>query len=90
MSRFGTGFALRGCAVWNRQVGLDRPPSQWLEAAVTPGDAYLWEVGADGLPVAWRMWVQVLPIEGLRVTREDWVTLATGARVAYWRTWQER
>lgn len=49
---------------------------------VTPGDTYLWEIGADGAPVAWRMWVSVLPIRGLRAEWTDWVTLSTGARVA--------
>lgn len=49
---------------------------------VTPGDAYQWEIAADGTPTAWRMWVSVLPLPGARATWADWVTLPTGARVA--------
>ena len=54
---------------------------QYDEGGVTPGDAYMWYVG-DGRPTAWRMWVKVLPIGGLRASWEDWTQLATGAWVA--------
>ncbi len=52
---------------------------------VTPGDSYLWELPAAGrgdTPIAWRMWVTVLPVGGLRASWERFVTLSTGARVA--------
>jgi hypothetical protein len=54
---------------------------------VTPGDAYLWELDDESRPVAWRMWVQVLPVGGLRVGWEDYSTLSTGAVVAGTRNW---
>ena len=49
---------------------------------VTPGDAYQWELGPDGTPVAWRLWASAFPIPGMRVKWDDWTELATGARVA--------
>lgn len=48
----------------------------------TPGDAYLWELDASGRPIAWRMWVSILPLQGLRATWDDWTQLSTGALIA--------
>lgn len=49
---------------------------------VTPGDAYLFLLDAQGLPERWQMWTQILPIQGLGAGWEGWTQLATGARVA--------
>lgn len=54
----------------------------YASGGVTPGDAYLWLLDDQALPVAWKMWTQILPIGGIRAGWEDWIQLDTGARIS--------
>lgn len=54
----------------------------YSSGGVTPGDSYLWLVDSNARPVAWRMWTQILPIQGLETSWESWQELSTGALVA--------
>lgn len=49
---------------------------------VTPGDTYLWHLGADGKPDRYEMWVSIIPIGGLDASWENWTALTTGAQIA--------
>jgi hypothetical protein len=52
------------------------------QGGVTPGDSYLWYLNDDGLPYAYRMWVDIIPVPGLKATWEDWTALHTGVLIA--------
>ncbi len=62
--------------------GRDALLITYTSGGVTPGDCYLWYIGPDGLPVAWEMWVKIIPVGGVTASWEKWVTLPGGAKIA--------
>ena len=54
----------------------------YQSGGLTPGDSYLWRLGADGRPVALQMWVSIIPLKGIEASFEGWTTLSTGAMVS--------
>jgi hypothetical protein len=54
----------------------------WSKGGLTPGDSYLWILGPNARPAAWRMWVSILPVGGLELRIDEWTPLSTGALVA--------
>ncbi|XMO86019.1 hypothetical protein AAFN75_14615 [Algibacter sp. AS12] len=47
----------------------------------TPGDSYLWILDENYKPTAFKMWVSILPIEGLEASWSDWTTTESGAQL---------
>jgi hypothetical protein len=47
----------------------------YKQGGVTPGDSFLWIMDDQYRPVAWRMWVSMLPLRGLRASWEEWTTI---------------
>lgn len=45
----------------------------YTSGGVTPGDSYLWYLDEEGRPVAWEMWTSIIPIQGMRVSWDDWI-----------------
>ncbi len=39
---------------------------------LTPGDSYLWIIGAEGRPVAWKLWTSNIPVGGLEFNWSEW------------------
>jgi len=54
------------------QVGKEKLLVQYTSGGSTPGDAYLWEVDENYRPVAFKMWVSIIPFDGLEARWRNW------------------
>lgn len=63
------------------KTGEDALLVTYEEGGATPGDSYLWIIDDEGMPVACRMWVKILPVKGIWVTWDDWIDVG-GAQIA--------
>lgn len=51
----------------------------YTSGGTTPGDSYLWHFDDSGKPRSYQMWVDILPIDGLEATWDQWTTTESGA-----------
>jgi len=52
--------------------GKDKLLVQYTSGGTTPGDAYLWKVDENYRPVAFKMWVSIIPFNGLEAKWTNW------------------
>ncbi|MGB7395855.1 MAG: hypothetical protein WA913_15830 [Pricia sp.] len=50
----------------------------YTSGGTTPGDSYLWELGPNGFPKSFRLWVEIIPVGGLEATWDDWQVMESG------------
>lgn len=44
----------------------------YTSGGTTPGDSYLWEVDENYMPVSFKMWTSIIPLDGVKATWNDW------------------
>lgn len=54
---------------------------QYTTGGDTPGDSYLWIFDNDFRPMAWKFWVQAIPLGGMEFTWEEWQNV-DGAQIS--------
>ncbi|HMQ08387.1 MAG TPA: hypothetical protein PKC30_13885 [Saprospiraceae bacterium] len=54
----------------------------YQSGGVTPGDHYLWILDHKYVPLGFKMWVSIIPIEGLYVSWDRWLTLDEGIKLS--------
>ena len=45
---------------------------EYKSGGVTPGDSYLWILDDSYQPTGYKMWTQILPVQGMYVDWNDW------------------
>ncbi len=54
----------------------------FYEGGITPGDTYLFYLDENGKIETMQMWVQILPIKGLKADFVDYIQTETGVKIA--------
>ena len=61
--------------------GKDALLVQYTSGGTTPGDSYLWILDENNRPVAWKLWVSIIPIGGMSFSWEEWKDI-NGAQIS--------
>mgnify|MGYP001244885872 FL=1 len=68
-------FKVRDPGTSRKYVETERGPGilvSYSSGGVTPGDSYLWILGEDYKPIAWKLWTQILPLQGIEFSWHGW------------------
>ena len=55
---------------------------RYKSGGTTPGDVYLWEVDKNNKPVSFKMWVSIIPLDGIKAEWNDWIMTSGGFPIA--------
>lgn len=64
-----------------KHEGKDALLITYTSGGSTPGDSYLWILDANYIPISYKMWVGIIPIGGLEVTWDKWITTEAGCKL---------
>ena len=62
--------------------GKDALLVTYTSGGSTPGDSYLWHFNEKGKPISYQMWVDILPIDGLEASWENWTLTESGIELS--------
>ncbi|WP_240642322.1 hypothetical protein [Nonlabens xiamenensis] len=69
-----------------KEDGKEQLLVQYTSGGTTPGDTYLWELDKDYQPIAFKMWVDIIPLDGVRAKWQEWEMTAGGFPLSRKRT----
>ena len=61
--------------------GKDALLITYSSGGTTPGDSYLWILDENFMPIAYKMWVKIIPIGGVSATWNDWKKTEAGFKI---------
>lgn len=61
--------------------GKDALLVTYTSGGTTPGDSYLWILDSTGLPTAFKMWTQIIPLGGIEASWNDLKTYESGIKL---------
>jgi uncharacterized protein YpmB len=64
------------------QDGQEALMISYASGGSTPGDSYVWLLDKNYIPKAWRMWVSIIPVGGIKTSWEDWKTFPNNLKIA--------
>lgn len=51
---------------------------RYTSGGTTPGDVYVWQLDNSYLPQSFKMWVQIIPLDGVKAEWKDWYETSAG------------
>ncbi|AZQ44033.1 hypothetical protein [Nonlabens ponticola] len=62
--------------------GVEKLLIKYTSGGSTPGDAYLWELDENYRPTSFKMWVSIIPLDGIEARWNDWYQTENGYYLA--------